>query len=124
MRRIQSFWKAVWEHLWKIEICKTSKFQGVAILLISIYSTETKGQIPIEYIQKGKGSTICSDQKLKIKLTPINLARLNKVWKIVRQTIGWYTTIEMKELGLCQMTWRDFPQVQWIKKSEMQKRLI
>lgn len=45
-------WKAGWEHLWKIEIYKTSQFSGAAILFLSIYSIGIKGSIPTEYVQE------------------------------------------------------------------------
>ena len=52
MQRVQFFWKAGWEHLWKTEIYKTSPFWGAVILFLSIYSIGIKGPIPIEYVQE------------------------------------------------------------------------
>lgn len=52
MQRVQFLWKAGWEHLWKIEIYKTSQFSGAAILFLSIYSIGIKGSIPTEYVQE------------------------------------------------------------------------
>lgn len=46
----------------------------------------------------------------------IMLEWLNTLWKTGNKT-GYYTAMKMKELELSQMTWRDFPQVEWIKKT-------
>lgn len=40
----------------------------------------------------------------------------NTLWKTGNKT-GYYMTVKMKELELCQMTWRDYSQVEWIKKT-------